>query len=97
MPEWWVVVLAIGAVARITRFVHRDTIAAPVRNAYLKRVGDHSLAGELVRCDWCLAIWVAIPVTIAAALIGETAWFWGPALALTVAWVAAVVSIWADA
>ncbi len=54
------------------------------------------MAAELLRCDWCLAVWIAIPVTIAAGLFGETAWFWGPALWLTISFVGAVASVWAD-
>lgn len=96
MPEWWVVALAIGAVARVTRFFVRDTLAAPIRNAYFRRVGDTSTAAQLLRCDWCLAVWIALPVTVAAALFGETPWFWGPALWLTTSFVAAAASLWAD-
>lgn len=96
MPDWWVVALAIGAVARLTRLWTRDIITAPLRNAVLRRVGDQSRAAELTRCGWCVSVWFALPVTLAAALFGETAWFWGPALLLTVAWVAAVADDWAN-
>lgn len=96
MPQWWVVVLAIGATARITRFLVRDTLAAPLRSAVAARAGDHSWIAALLRCDWCVGIWVAAPVTVAAALCGESAWFWGPALWLSVAFAAAVASVWAD-
>ncbi len=96
MPEWWVVALAIGAVARVTRFLVRDSLAAPIRNAYFRRVGDHTLPAQLLRCDWCLAVWIALPVTVAAGLFGETPFFWGPALWLTISFVGAVASVWAD-
>lgn len=96
MPEWWVIALAIGAVARVTRFLVRDSLAAPLRDRVLRRYGDHSLAADFLRCDWCVAIWVAAPVIAAACLFGESAWFWGPALWLTAAFLAAAASLWAD-
>lgn len=96
MPEWWVVALAIGAVARVTRFVVRDQLAAPIRNSVGKRYGDRSIQAYFARCDWCVAIWVALLVVLAAGLFGESAWFWGPALWLTVSYCGAVASVWAD-
>lgn len=96
MPEWWVVVLAIGATARITRFLVRDQLAAPARSAVAARFGDRSMVAYLSRCDWCVSIWVALLVTLAASLFGDTPWFWVPALWLSVAYAAAVASTWAD-
>lgn len=93
MPHWWVVVLAIGATARVTRFLVHDTLARSLRSVWFRRVGDHTLAAELLRCDWCVGIWVALPVTVAAALFGDTPWFWGPALWLSIAFSASVAAL----
>ncbi len=62
----------------------------------LARVGDHSKVAELTRCGWCVSVWFALPVVVAAGLFGASAWFWGPALFLTVAWAAAVADDWAN-
>lgn len=75
--------MALGATLRITRFLIADTLAAPLRNRVARRWGDHSLAAEFARCAWCVSVWVAAPVWLAAGLFGESAWFWGPAGWLT--------------
>jgi hypothetical protein len=59
----------IGAVARFTRLAWNDDILAPhLRNwAYRHEPADRSrfdvFFGKLIECPWCVAPWIATPLT----------------------------------
>lgn len=96
MPTWAVWLLAAGAVLRLTRVVTADTIGAPLRSAWYARFPKHSDLGTFVSCPWCVSFWVAVPVVAAAALFGTTAWFWAPAMVLTLSWLAGLAGSLTD-
>ncbi len=52
------VVLLIGAVIRLTRLITADTILERPR-AWVEAKMPDSVA-YLIRCDWCLSIWVGL-------------------------------------
>ncbi|NJQ00216.1 DUF1360 domain-containing protein [Streptomyces sp. PLAI1-29] len=81
-----VFLLALGAVARVTRFVNLDALAGPLRAWFIRRGGPESKLVTLVECPWCLSVWVAAAVVPLAFLYGHTLWFQIPATALTVSY-----------
>lgn len=85
-------VLAVGAAARITRFVNADDLAGPIRNRWRAKFGDHTTAGGFISCPWCVGFWAAVPVVAAAGLFGDTPFFWGPAGVLTVSYVVGLLA-----
>ncbi len=58
------------AVYRLTRLVTTDRIAQPLRDVAERR---SELLGELVRCDWCSGLWIAIGVA-AVSNLAPRAW-----------------------
>lgn len=54
--------LVVDALAtfRVTRLVTSDSITAPLR----ARVPAETLAGELVRCPWCVGWWSAVLIPL---------------------------------
>lgn len=88
-----VLVLAVGAVARVTRFLNSDVLAEGIRQRVDRWFpGEHvpnaggghpihvpSWQSEFVQCPWCVSVWVSAPVTAAA-------WFASPALQAVAAW-----------
>jgi hypothetical protein len=79
-------ILAIGAAARLTRLVTIDTITAPLRARVMKATGDpdHPVS-VLMRCPWCMGVWISGPVAAWAYFTWGHWWFTVPALALTCA------------
>ena len=49
------VVLLIGATARLTRFITADAITEPLRSVF-DRLNSERLS-YMVRCDWCVSVW----------------------------------------
>lgn len=88
MPEWAVWLLAAGAVMRLTRVVTADVLGGRLRAAWHNRFPPRTDLGAFITCPWCVSAWIAVPVVLAAALAGHTAWYWGPAMVLTLSWVA---------
>lgn len=89
MPTWAVWLLATGAVLRLTRLVTADLVTGRLRAAWQTRHGGpHTDTGAFITCPWCVSFWVAIPVVTAAALAGHSAWFWAPAMVLSLSWLA---------
>jgi hypothetical protein len=82
-----VFLLALGAVARLTRLLNSDVLAAPFRTRVERRFGSGSRVAYLMTCPWCASIWIAPPVVAAAAALGGTWWFTFPAACLTVSYV----------
>lgn len=88
--------LALGAVARVTRFVNADILAQPIRNLAMRRHGPGGHAAILIHCPWCLSIWIAAPLAPLAYWYGDRAWFVIPAAWLSLSYVYAIVAQWAD-
>jgi hypothetical protein len=68
VPLWLAAVLGYLIVARITRFLNSDYLAADFRAWVFRRFGDGRIY-YLVTCPWCASIWVALPVTLYVALV----------------------------
>jgi hypothetical protein len=89
--------LVVGAVARLTRLVTKDTITAPARDwieAKAKKAGGRKLwskLDDLVNCPWCVSVWVSAPVALAATLAPRSRLVRAGLLALTSSWLAANV------
>jgi hypothetical protein len=89
------VLILAGATARLTRLVTEDTITGPMRAAIMRRSknGPDGWAYLWVSCPWCVGLWIAAAVTLAAwcaslllldgPLLPVPAWLWVPGLALT--------------
>ena len=78
MPFWAVALLGFLIVARVTRFLNEDYLAADFRAWLFRRFGDGKIY-YLVTCPWCASIWIAGPVAALAAwpfsgLEGRWAW-----------------------
>lgn len=67
MSFWLAVILGYGIVARVTRFLNSDYLAADFRSWVMTRFGDGKLY-YLITCPWCASIWVALPVALVAVL-----------------------------
>ncbi|MEW1679158.1 DUF1360 domain-containing protein [Streptomyces noursei] len=93
---------ALGATARITRLLGRDTITYPLRDAIARKAtpqneGDKppglwSWINDLIGCPWCVSIWVGAGVTPVAIEWGNTLAYQWPAAALTLSWVTGLVA-----
>jgi hypothetical protein len=58
------IILAL-AVFRITRLIMLDEILAPVRNVFWEKFPpETSYLGFLFTCEWCVSMWVALPVVL---------------------------------
>lgn len=77
--------LALGATARITRFVTSDLLGQPIRATVERRFGDDSRAAYLMTCPWCASIWISAAV-LAAALLLPGLWFTAAAAWLTISY-----------
>lgn len=91
-----VFLLALGAVARLTRFFNKDYLARGLRIVLIRRFGpDHDLP-YLVTCPWCLSVWVAGGVYTVAWFYGEHAGFLIPAAALSASYLYAIFAAYVD-
>ena len=53
------------AVFRVTRLIMLDEILAPVRNVFWEKFPpESSYLGFLFTCEWCVSMWVALPVIL---------------------------------
>lgn len=84
LPFWAIALLGFLVVARATRFLNSDYLAADFRDWVRRRFGDGKLY-YLITCPWCASIWIAGPVSG-----GISFWYFD---GLT-AW-AAFVGLWA--
>jgi hypothetical protein len=58
------IILAL-AVFRITRLIMLDEILAPVRNVFWEKFPpESSYLGFLFTCEWCVSMWIALPVVL---------------------------------
>lgn len=104
---WMTFVLTVGATARITRLIGRDSITFFFRDWLAARTEDaresrkkgriglkeriFSFTEDMATCPWCLSVWVSVPVAALAWLWGETVWFAVPAAALSASYVTGLV------
>jgi hypothetical protein len=83
MSLLWLVVLVVGASARLTRLVTRDTLTSPFRAWTIRRWGPDSKPATLLTCPWCAGFWLCAAVA-ASGWWARDAWWWSlPALTLT--------------
>ena len=68
MPLWLAALLGFAIVARVTRFLNQDYLAADFRSWVMRRFGDDKVY-YLVTCSWCASIWVALPVVLYVVLV----------------------------
>lgn len=66
MPELWILLISLGAAARITRLITGDILLAWLRAAIIRRFGPESLPADFIKCPWCVGFWVSLAVTAAA-------------------------------
>jgi hypothetical protein len=64
----WAVFLASVGTFRLSRLVTSDFIMEPFRAWAENRWGEGSKRAYLVGCNWCLSMWLALPVAIVAVL-----------------------------
>lgn len=67
MPLWLAALLGFAIVARVTRFLNSDYLAADLRAWTFRRFGEGKIY-YLVECPWCASIWVALPVSLVVSL-----------------------------
>lgn len=68
MPAWLLVLLAIGATARLTRLVTADYITSPIRDRLIERWDEDSKRAYLLTCDYCASMYVGPAVATATVL-----------------------------
>lgn len=100
-PAWFilVVVLVIGTVARITRFITADSLTDPPRawiNARAKaKLGRRvwRYLDDLVNCPWCVSIWVGLATSYIVLWNWSNRFILASMIALTASWIASNVQI----
>lgn len=55
-------VVAVLAVARITRLLVEDRLTVSWRQWVVRKYGAESMPAYLVHCPWCMSIWVSMPL-----------------------------------
>lgn len=75
LPFWAAALLGFLIVARATRFLNSDYLAAGLRNRVLERFGEGKLY-YLVTCPWCASIWIAAPVATTVAVTAPLTTWW---------------------
>lgn len=81
-----VFLLALGATARLTRFVTDDYLARYFRAWVIRKAGPQHDISYGIACPWCLGLWVAGAILPVAWWFGEHPGFVIPAAALSVSW-----------
>ena len=73
-------------VYRLTRLIIVDTIFTPVREWIFSKKPPHSSSlGYLFTCEWCISLWLALPVVISYALF--------PSITLVIGYIFALSAI----
>lgn len=65
--------IAVLAVARVTRLLVEDRIAVGLRQWVVRRWGEDGKMAYLFHCPWCMSIWVGL-VTMPPAAIFPNRW-----------------------
>lgn len=50
------------AVARLSMLITQDEITVGIRQRIVRRFGENSRITYLFHCDWCMSLWLAIPI-----------------------------------
>lgn len=58
--DWLLIVLIIGATYRLTRLITADYLTVKLRD-WMEKFGDYPT--YFIHCDWCVSLWVAVPVS----------------------------------
>ncbi|MER6610212.1 hypothetical protein ABT282_30960 [Streptomyces sp. NPDC000927] len=85
------------ATTRLNRLITTDVITAPIRmwlDACTSRTGR--FASAVTSCVWCTGIYTATATTAYAHWVTGLAWTALPLTALSVAWIAPVISSWLE-
>lgn len=61
-------VLGALAVTRLSMLIVDDRLLLGLRQWVIKKWGEESLPAYLIFCNWCMSIWIALPVMPAAVL-----------------------------
>lgn len=84
------------ACARLTGLIVKDEVFGTPRRAAItalvKRRGDSSLLAYMLTCQWCMSIWVAVPVTAAWWLAPDNPWLLIPAAFLAMSQLTGMMS-----
>ena len=84
--------LALGACLRVTRFVTADLLAEPIRTRVDRWRGADSKASYLIRCPWCLSIYIAAAIVPAAIAYGRSPLYVGVTAVLTLSYLAGLAA-----
>jgi hypothetical protein len=55
-------VVAALAVARLSMLITQDQLTIGIRQRVVNRFGEVSKITYLFHCDWCMSMWLAIPI-----------------------------------
>lgn len=91
-----VFLLTLGLVARVTRFITDDVLAAPIRTLVIRWFGDESKIYVWATCPWCAGAWFAAAGAVVGWYYGETTAYQIVAIAATISWVYAILASWLD-
>lgn len=92
MPAWLLVVLAIGAIMRLTRLVTADALTEPIRERLIARWGEDAKRSYLITCDYCASMYLAPVVATVVVLWPDNRVVIIVLLALTASLVAGLVA-----
>lgn len=84
--------MALGTVARVTRFVTDDTLAQPIRSWWMRITDGRPIAPELIVCPWCFGMWVSAAAAAAVAALGYIPWWVAPPYAFTLSYTYALIA-----
>jgi hypothetical protein len=84
-------VVLVLAVARATRVIVIDEVAAPLRNRVFATFGEDGRMAKLFRCYWCSGFWMSALACTYTSAIGYLPWKAMPVLTFAVAYAAAWV------
>jgi hypothetical protein len=85
--------LAIGAVVRLTRMVTDDYLFETPRTWVLMKLHPDGQLSYLVKCRWCASVWVSVPVMGAWIVWGGVPAFTAVCAALTASYAAGFLAV----
>lgn len=92
------VVVTVGAIARLTRLVTGDSITQPARawiNRHAKRANRRAWTwfDDLINCPWCVSIWISVPTAVIVMWNHSNRLVFAALVALSASWIAANVQM----
>jgi hypothetical protein len=66
-------VVAVLAVARLTRLLVEDRITNSLRLWVIRKYGKSSMPAYFIHCPWCMSIWIA-PLVMPVAVLWPNRW-----------------------